>query len=374
MKQFKSAPCILLALAMLFLASCTTTKTARVTPNADPIDLTEPFQGGEFISKVDGLVILLDASSSMSETFQGYRKFDIAKAFVHNMNNTMPPISADSGLRTFGHSTELTRKNTELFYGMTPYSRDEMKAGIDKVTPAGGPTPMATAIAGVGSDLEQVQGSKAVVIVSDGKDLNEEPIQAALTLAEKLGEELCIYTVLVGDDPEGKELMEGVAATTPCGFMALAQNISPPEPMAGYVAQVFLDQPAKELGLGYHPPEPDLPKLTGVHFRFDSAELTPEGRSILDQHIQVLNKQPDLKLIINGHTSAKGTENYNQKLSEQRAESVKTYLVDKGNIDSEKITARGYGETQPAMPESDPDMINSKEARANMRVVLEVLP
>ncbi|MCK5696302.1 MAG: OmpA family protein, partial [Desulfobacula sp.] len=64
---------------------------------------------------------------------------------------------------------------------------------------------------------------------------------------------------------------------------------------------------------------------------------------------------------------------YNQKLSEKRASTVENYLVDVGNIPFKRLSVIGYGETRPAMYESNPEQINSKEAKANMRVVFEVI-
>ena len=73
-----------------------------------------------------------------------------------------------------------------------------------------------------------------------------------------------------------------------------------------------------------------------------------------------------------GYTSAEGTEEINQKLSEQRANSVRDYLIEKG-IAPERITVIGYGRTKPAAFEVAPADINSKEAHANMRVLFEVV-
>ncbi len=331
---------------------------------------------------MDGLVVLMDASSSMAETYQDYTKFDIAKAFVRHMNDTMPPISAVSGLRTFGHSPELSREHTKLFYGMTPYDRKEMNNGLSAVSSSGGPSPMSSAIEGAGADLENIQGNKAIIIVSDAKDLTDQPFLAAQDLQAKLGDNLCIYTVMVGDDENGKILMEKIAGTSSCGFMTLAQNISSAEPMAEYVSDVFLTKvekvalvPATQpvVGLGYHKPEPIMLDLGKVHFKFDSAELTKEGKTILDQNVQALMDEPDIEIVISGHTSALGPKDYNQDLSVRRAASVRDYLINVGNVQSNRLSAVGYGSTKPAMNETNPKQINSEAAKANMRVVFEII-
>ncbi len=373
---------VLLTLCLAFLASCATSNKSKLVPDAMVKDLTPAFQSGEFDSKVDGLVVLMDASSSMAETYQDYTKFDIAKAFVRHMNDTMPPISAVSGLRTFGHSPELSREDTKLFSGMTPYDRSEMNNGLSAVSSSGGPTPMTAAIEGAGADLENIPGNKAIIIVSDGKDLTEQPFLAAQDLQAKLGGNLCIYTVMVGDDENGQILMEKIAGTSSCGFMTMAQNISSAEPMAEYVSDVFLTKVEKValvpatppvVGLGYHKPEPIIMDLGNVHFKFDNAELTKEGKTILDKNVQALMDEPNIEVVINGHASAQGPKDYNQELSVRRAESVRNYLISVGNIQSNRLSAIGHGSTKPAIPEANPKLINSEEAKANMRVVFEII-
>ena len=73
-----------------------------------------------------------------------------------------------------------------------------------------------------------------------------------------------------------------------------------------------------------------------------------------------------------GYTSAEGTEEVNQKLSEDRANAVRNYLVEKG-LKAERISVIGYGRTKPALYEVSPGNINSPEAKANMRVLFEIV-
>lgn len=380
---------ILLVISLICLTSCATVNKTKMVPDSIVKDLTPAFQSGEFGSKVDGLVVLMDASSSMTETYQDYVKFDIAKAFVRRMNDTMPPISTVSGLRTFGHAPQLTREQTKLFYGMAPYNRQGMNKSLSQVSPSGGPTPLTAAITEAAVDLKDISGNKVVIIISDGKDLTDQPFIAAQKMQAMAKDHLCIYTVMVGDDEKGKILMEKIARVSPCGFMILAQDVGSAQPMADYVSDVFLTKvektakiPASKekltgsqegVGLGYHKAELVMMNLGNIHFNFDSSDLTKEGKTILDQHIQVLMNNPDVNVIIEGHASARGTRDHNQDLSEKRASTVQNYLVDIGSIPVKRLSAIGYGETRPAVHESNPEQINSEEAKANMRVVFEAI-
>ena len=112
--------------------------------------------------------------------------------------------------------------------------------------------------------------------------------------------------------------------------------------------------------------------LDDNNFEFDKSDITPLGASILDENIKILKANPKVRIRIAGYTSAKGTEEYNQKLSERRAEAVKAYLV-KGGIAADRLVTIGFGQTRPAEYEPIPDNIYSKEAKANMRVLFEVI-
>jgi len=88
--------------------------------------------------------------------------------------------------------------------------------------------------------------------------------------------------------------------------------------------------------------------LEGVNFSTDSAKLKPESRVILDNAADTLKSWDDVKVMIEvaGHTDSTGTDAYNQKLSERRAETVRAYLIEKG-IAADRLIAKGYGESQP---------------------------
>jgi outer membrane protein OmpA-like peptidoglycan-associated protein len=109
-----------------------------------------------------------------------------------------------------------------------------------------------------------------------------------------------------------------------------------------------------------------------THFDFDKSTLTQEAKTLLDKDVQVLKENPETDVRMAGYTSAEGTEEINQKLSENRANAVRDYLIEKG-IAPERITTIGYGRTKPAVYEVTPGDINTKEAKANMRVLFEVV-
>lgn len=83
-----------------------------------------------------------------------------------------------------------------------------------------------------------------------------------------------------------------------------------------------------------------------VYFEFNRAVIRPQSFPLLDTVAQVLHDFPDITVEIQGHTDDRGRDEYNLRLSSERAEAVRQYLIQKG-IDPSRMSARGYGETRP---------------------------
>ena len=115
-----------------------------------------------------------------------------------------------------------------------------------------------------------------------------------------------------------------------------------------------------------------LIELLDTHFEFDKSDLTPAGKEILVKNIQTLNDNPNMDILIAGYTSASGTEEYNQKLSERRATTVRDALVE-GGIAPGRLTKIGYGEKREAMFEPFPSDLESEAAKLNRRVLFTII-
>jgi len=89
--------------------------------------------------------------------------------------------------------------------------------------------------------------------------------------------------------------------------------------------------------------------LTGVNFKFDSAELEPSAEQMLAHAVQTLNEAPAVNARVEGHTDSVGTDAYNLDLSQRRADSVREYLIARG-IPATRLTTAGKGEAEPVAP------------------------
>jgi OOP family OmpA-OmpF porin len=107
--------------------------------------------------------------------------------------------------------------------------------------------------------------------------------------------------------------------------------------------------------------------LKGVNFDFDKATLRPEAEATLAEAVSILQRYPQLRVEVAGHTDSIGTEEYNQGLSERRATTVYNYLTSNGIDSSRLVGPVGYGELRPI------DTNDTSEGRArNRRTELNV--
>lgn len=359
----------------------------------------QPLDASNYSLKHDNFLVIIDGSSSMEEMFNGNQKFDIAKEFVGRMNQTLPAMGQIAGLRSFGHKPSVSPNPTMMLYGMEPYTNQGFAAGLAKLNGTGGNSPLYKSLEASLGDINGKSGTTALVIVSDAKTLSPKTTSALKALKDKFGDTLCVYPVLVGDDKEGKALMQKLSDIGGCGFITDADKTLSSAAMTNFVKNVFLVErrtvapvtikdsdndgvpddrdkcpdtpPGVEVDIDGCPLDTDgdgvydyLDKCPGTPlgakvnpmgcwvlgdllFDFDKSDIKPSGHAELDNVVVILSKNPNLKVDIQGHTDSKGRDAYNQALSMRRAESVKAYLVSKGII-ADRMRCEGYGESMPA--------------------------
>ena len=107
--------------------------------------------------------------------------------------------------------------------------------------------------------------------------------------------------------------------------------------------------------------------LKNIFFDFDKATIRPESANELDRLIKLLTENPTLKIELGSHTDSKGSDDYNQKLSQSRSQSVVTYLIGKG-IATDRLVAKGYGETVPVAT-NDTDAGRQENRRTEFKIL-----
>jgi OmpA-OmpF porin, OOP family len=359
---------VLALVLVVSLGACATKQTPTPAP-FQPVQLNPQ----EYTKKVDTFVVVLDASSSMNEDYNGRPKIDLAKEIVARMNQTIPPLDYRAGLVAFGSGSCLDGNDSKVLYGVTSYRRADLAAGLDSLKCAGGVSPMSE---GIKTSHERLQGSfgqTALIIVSDAKEIYEGgAIENAKKLKAAMGDKLCIYPIQVGRDAGGKKFMDELAKLGGCGFAVNADDISSPTAMADYVKKVFLAPAVAKAAPVVAAPVavldsdgdgvpdsrdkcPNTPKgvkvnadgcweLRGVYF--DSDKSVIKDPKVLDEAVLILKANPKLTGEVRGYTDNTASAEYNQKLSEARAQAVRDYFIKQG-IAPERIRAKGFGETNP---------------------------
>ncbi len=107
--------------------------------------------------------------------------------------------------------------------------------------------------------------------------------------------------------------------------------------------------------------------LENIYYEFDKADLTENAKTTIDSTIlMILKDNPKLIVELSSHTDSKGDDDYNLKLSQERAESVVNYLII-GGIEKKRLIATGYGEIRPVAPNTNPNGSDNPEGRQENR-------
>ena len=177
----------------------------------------------------------------------------------------------------------------------------------------------------------------------------EEPVKQEEAVKEPVKEEESVKEEPVKEETTTKE--ESPKEETP----AVQTEEKAPQPE--------ISQKSKEIELEIK----DILRLNKIEFETASAVITPNGEAIIVKIAEVLKKYPNIKVEIAGHTDSAGNKEFNQKLSQQRADSVKEELI-KQNIDSSRLTAKGYGDSKPLVTKGD-----SQDIQENRRVEFHII-
>jgi len=376
----------ILAIISIFLVSCAGQPVQKAAPAFAPYK----FSANNYAPKVDNFVVIMDNSTSMTDNYGDKPKLDISKSLLSAVNESLPELGYKAQLITFG-----PRNGVYTDFGPAQYSTTGFGGSVDAVkNPTGGSNvPLANALQAAGKSLKSSQGTIAVIVVSDGDLMNKVPVNAAAALKKQYGDRLCIYTILLGDSPAGKKIMDGIAGAGGCGFATTANDLAASGKLAAFVEGIFLTNkpaPAPKPVAAAAPADSDRDGVPDsidqcpntpygatvdargcwtydatVLFGFDSTDLDPQIFNMLDEAVVVLGKNPGFKVEIDGHTDSTGSADYNLGLSKRRANAVMKYFVDKG-VDADRLTANGFGLTQPVADNA------TKEGRAkNRRVELK---
>lgn len=318
--------------------------------------------------KIDAFTILFDQSASKREEYQGEKKIVIAKECLKALNEAIPELDYKGALKLFGPF--------QVLVCMEPYNKEKFReamAGIPtEYSTINRLTPLGDAIYKLDCYLAKTKGKFAAIVISDGENTTgRDPIEAAEYIVDKYRDRVCIHSILIGDSPRGTEVMETIASLNNCEAVT-AEDLRDKRIMDSFVEKVFYTY-RQEVVKPVPKPKPKpvvKPRkivLRGINFDFNKADIRPGSEPILNEAVRILKETPGVKVSIEGHTCSMGTDEYNQRLSERRAESVLKYMVRKG-IEPGRLAARGFGESRPVA-----DNKTEEGRKLNRRIELKVI-
>jgi OOP family OmpA-OmpF porin len=334
----------------------------------------------KMVPKVDNFIYFVDQSGSMYMQYNALKttKMAVAKRVLLDVNALVPELGYKGAVQLFAPDQQVLAP--------VVFERAKFDAALktikDEQEIFGRQTPMQPGILGLDPVLAGLKGKTAIIMVSDGEaNKGGDPVKEAQALYSKYPQ-ICFHVISLAQLPEdkkGAEINQQISQIGKCGTLVDVQQLAGNKAnQEKWVKDVFYEDVAEKVAAPPPPPPPPpvVPApapvvekkivLRGINFDFDKSNIKPEFTPVLDEGVDILKANPDAKIVIGGHTDSVGTDAYNQKLSERRAQSVLDYFAKKG-IDKNRMKAVGYGEAKPIADNK------TKEGRAlNRRVELQV--
>ena len=289
-------------------------------------------QAADLVRKVDSFDLLADQSGSMMMQAPDLKmsKAAAAKQVLAAVNEAIPNLGYKASMHTIAPAGQVV--------GYGDWDRSAMGDGIASLksegTIFGRMTPMGDGFAANSGDYAAMARPTAVVLASDGaNNTGIDPVaEAAAIYQAQPG--ICFHIISFADTPEGQAVLDKIAALNSCSVSVKGADLMADEnALNQFVADVFYTGAPAEEALVLH----------GVNFAFDSYALDAKAQGILDEAAAAI-KEKNVHVTLEGWTDSIGTDAYNKKLSQNRANAVKNYLVQQG-VPASQLTAVGMGKS-----------------------------
>ena len=297
----------------------------------------------KMVKKVDNFILFVDQSGSMAmKGGNKVKKIELAVQNILALNSAIPELGYNSGVYMFAPFEEVC--------GMKTYSGANVEGAAKSIDTGfdifNRQTPMGAGLDSIDGTLASLTGKTALIIFTDGaSNIGADPVAKAQALYSKYGDRLCVHVVSYADTAEGQAVIEGIRAAFPCTVPADSATFADAGALKRYAQAVFYEEVADA------PKPAPVPMVSEVisfnlNFDFDKYSITDEMTPILSKAKALLEKDPAAAYEISGHTDSTGSDEYNQGLSERRANSVMNWLIANG-VGADRMEAKGYGESQP---------------------------
>lgn len=280
--------------------------------------------------KIDSFDFVVDYSGSMMMQNKQLKqdKIVVAKNVLQRVNAAIPALDYNGGLHTISPNGVIIAQG--------PWDRNAMSAGIDKLRAGfqifGRMTSMGNGLQAYEPFISSMKRDAALILVTDGDNNRGLDLVEVARQMYASQRNLVIHIVSFADTPNGEQIIKQIAAMNPGTIVVRGEELATSDvAVERFVLSVFCQ-------------DEDVIVLRGVHFAFDSYALDSRAMGILNEAAGLIKNNPNTRVILTGWTDWIGTDAYNMKLSQERANSVKNYLVKQG-IPASRMTAIGRGKS-----------------------------
>jgi len=323
----------------------------------------------KMVKKIDNFVILLDQSGSMGQRMGGQKKIVSAVDAITRLDQAIPELGYN-GSMYLGSPYAVASAPATYWTGSIASAAKGVDTDFEVF---GRKTSLGDDIGTIGPAIDKLSGKTALIVVTDGdNNRGSDPVAAARELYERNKPNLCVHVISYAGTAHGKAVVDNLRALSDCSVAAAAGSLVSEADMAQYAKAIFYN----DVSVAAAPPPPgdadgdgvtddkdqcpttehgvlvdavgcDLKYTLQIEFDFDKAEIRPQYHEQIAGAAAFIKRYPQTKILIAGHTDNVGDADYNKTLSMQRAEALKTYLVEKFSIGADQLFPRGYGELRP---------------------------
>jgi len=319
--------------------------------------------GADDCKKVSNILILFDASGYMRE--KGRYTF-----FLQQMGffERAMPVTADGffnvGIRHYGLKVGMGCENTESILAIRPWDPERFLNSFPKSI-SYGVSSLSAGLRAAAEEVSSAQGKGIIILIGGGiESCKVDPIKTAEQIAVN-SPDLQIHTFQIGNDPEGRFYLSGIAQKAR-GTFNQADSFQSSAPWYSWMKKYLV------VPCGPAAPTPSRTQAVGaiapVTFDYKSFSVKSQDPLAEAQNSaslaavgRALQADPGLRVVLHGYSDGRGSPEYNLKLSQQRAEAVARYLMKTYKIGAARISINAHGMSQSAL--QAPGAVDNRMAR-----------
>lgn len=293
------------------------------------------------VRTADNVIVLVDASSSMGTNHRKYKKtyYEMEKEALNAGYSRLPDLGYNVGVYNFSPSWK-------EIYPVQKFDGGKLSAAMQQLpAKASGRTPLVGGLEKLEGILQGLSGKTVVYLFSDGgweQTAGKDPGDKTAELARKYN--VCFMVISYAEEPNGIKRVKDMGKANACSrVIPFDSYITNPyyalAPLYYTKSETSVETTAEKKIAGI--------KVGNIYFDYDKFELKPQEKEELNQLGKFLQANPKAFVALQGFTDNRGTPEYNMDLSRRRAEAVADYLIKNFKLDSGRVAAVWYGESNP---------------------------